>query len=199
MDWHSDQMNANGLLRDHQSLTQQNPQTTTCIVPVFNPLASGSKRLRQTRNAVHRNLTTELWRRRSCAIAPHRHTICVRPTFTFADIYAYATGVFSSRKIAKKLHEDVAFRVLGAANRPNARFCGSPVTGSRLESKGGGYRSRPSSEADQYLADVGHALRRLMGRHHLVQTETEAREHLVLELARLKGFGDVAVSYTHLT
>src|SRR5450830_2145150 len=77
-------------------------------------------------------------------------------------------------------------------HRPNARFCGSPVTGSRLESKGGGYRSRPSSEVDQYLADVGHALRRLMGRHHLVQTETESREHLVLELARLQGFGDVA-------
>ncbi|MGO9446295.1 MAG: transposase [Thiobacillaceae bacterium] len=28
----------------------------------------------------------------------------------------YATGVFSSRKIAKKLHDDVAFRVLGAGN-----------------------------------------------------------------------------------
>ena len=29
-------------------------------------------------------------------------------------VYGYATGVFSSRKIAKKLHEDVAFRVLAA-------------------------------------------------------------------------------------
>lgn len=36
-------------------------------------------------------------------------------------IYGYATGVFSSRKIAKKLHEDVAFRVLGAANFPAHR------------------------------------------------------------------------------
>jgi len=27
-------------------------------------------------------------------------------------VYGYATGVFSSRKIARKLHEDVAFRVL---------------------------------------------------------------------------------------
>ena len=36
-------------------------------------------------------------------------------------VYAYATGVFSSRKIAKKLHEDVAFRVLGAANFPAHR------------------------------------------------------------------------------
>ncbi len=36
-------------------------------------------------------------------------------------IYAYATGVFSSRKIAKKLEEDVAFRVLGADNFPQHR------------------------------------------------------------------------------
>ena len=32
--------------------------------------------------------------------------------------YGYATGVFSSRKIARKLHEDVAFRVLAAGNFP---------------------------------------------------------------------------------
>ena len=36
-------------------------------------------------------------------------------------VYAYATGVFSSRKIAKKLHEDVAFRVLGCDNFPAHR------------------------------------------------------------------------------
>ncbi len=36
-------------------------------------------------------------------------------------IYAYATGVFSSRKIAKKLEEDVAFRVLAAENFPQHR------------------------------------------------------------------------------
>ena len=36
-------------------------------------------------------------------------------------VYAYATGVFSSRKIAKKLSEDVAFRVLGADNFPAHR------------------------------------------------------------------------------
>ena len=33
-------------------------------------------------------------------------------------LYAYATGVFSSRGIARKLEEDVAFRVLGAGNFP---------------------------------------------------------------------------------
>jgi transposase len=36
-------------------------------------------------------------------------------------LYGYATGVFSSRKMARKLHEDVAFRVLAAGNFPAHR------------------------------------------------------------------------------
>lgn len=36
-------------------------------------------------------------------------------------VYAYATGTFSSRKIARKLQEDVAYRVLGAGNFPAHR------------------------------------------------------------------------------
>lgn len=36
-------------------------------------------------------------------------------------LYGYATGVFSSRKIARKLHEDVAFRALAAGNFPAHR------------------------------------------------------------------------------
>ena len=36
-------------------------------------------------------------------------------------IYGYATGVFSSRGIARKLVEDVAFRMLGAGNFPDHR------------------------------------------------------------------------------
>jgi transposase len=36
-------------------------------------------------------------------------------------VYAYATGTFSSRKIAAKLHEDVAYRVLGSDNFPSHR------------------------------------------------------------------------------
>jgi transposase len=36
-------------------------------------------------------------------------------------VYGYATGVFSSRKIARKLYEDVAFRMLGAGNFPSHR------------------------------------------------------------------------------
>jgi transposase len=36
-------------------------------------------------------------------------------------VYGYATGTFSSRKLARKLHEDVAFRVLAAGNYPTHR------------------------------------------------------------------------------
>ena len=36
-------------------------------------------------------------------------------------LYGYATGVFSSRGMARKLEEDVAFRVLGAGNFPSHR------------------------------------------------------------------------------
>ena len=36
-------------------------------------------------------------------------------------VYGYASGVFSSRKMARKLHEDVAFRVLAARNFPAHR------------------------------------------------------------------------------
>ena len=36
-------------------------------------------------------------------------------------IYAYATGVFSSRRIARKLHEDVAFRMLCGGSFPRHR------------------------------------------------------------------------------
>jgi transposase len=36
-------------------------------------------------------------------------------------LYGYATGTFSSRKIAKKVHEDVAFRVLAGENFPAHR------------------------------------------------------------------------------
>ena len=36
-------------------------------------------------------------------------------------LYGYATGVFSSRKLATRLHDDVAFRVLAAGNFPAHR------------------------------------------------------------------------------
>ena len=36
-------------------------------------------------------------------------------------VYGYATGVFSSRKIERRLHEDLAFRLLGAGHFPRHR------------------------------------------------------------------------------
>ncbi len=33
-------------------------------------------------------------------------------------LYGYATGVFSSRKLARKLRQDIAFCLLGAGNFP---------------------------------------------------------------------------------
>ncbi len=51
--------------------------------------------------------------RRNCPFAPRMMVKVL--------LYGYATGVRSSRKIAKKLHEDVAFRVLAAGNFPAHR------------------------------------------------------------------------------
>ena len=36
-------------------------------------------------------------------------------------VYGYATGTFSSRKLAKRLEEDIAFRMLAAGNFPRHR------------------------------------------------------------------------------
>ena len=36
-------------------------------------------------------------------------------------VYAYSTGVFSSRRIARKIEEDIAFRLLSAGNIPQHR------------------------------------------------------------------------------
>ena len=36
-------------------------------------------------------------------------------------LYGYCTGVASSRRIAQRLHEDIAFRVLAANNTPDFR------------------------------------------------------------------------------
>ena len=36
-------------------------------------------------------------------------------------LYGYCVGVASSRRIAQRLHEDIAFRVLAANNTPDFR------------------------------------------------------------------------------
>ena len=53
---------------------------------------------------------------------PARGTVPFDPRMlTTVIIYAYCIGVFSSRKINRKLEEDVAFRVLAANQRPDFR------------------------------------------------------------------------------
>lgn len=53
---------------------------------------------------------------------PARGTMPYDPRMlTAVLIYGYCTGVFSSRRIARKLEEDVAFRVLAANQRPDFR------------------------------------------------------------------------------
>lgn len=53
---------------------------------------------------------------------PARGTVPYDPKMlTAVLVYGYCTGVFSSRRIARKLEEDVAFRVLAANQRPDFR------------------------------------------------------------------------------
>ena len=52
-------------------------------------------------------------------------------------LYGYCTGVASSRRIARRLHEDIAFRVLAANN--------SRVPGSGVRGRGSGERETTAS------------------------------------------------------
>ena len=46
-------------------------------------------------------------------------------------VYAYATGMFRSRKIERRLHEDLAFRMLAAGNFPRHRTTSPPQVAHR--------------------------------------------------------------------
>src|SRR3984893_3181672 len=48
---------------------------------------------------------------------PHYHPVML----TKVLVYAYCVGVFSSRKVQRRLLEDIAFRVLAAGNTPDFR------------------------------------------------------------------------------
>lgn len=57
-----------------------------------------------------------------CYGGPARGTVPYDPKMlTAVLIYGYCIGVFSSRRIARKLEEDVAFRVLAANQCPDYR------------------------------------------------------------------------------
>ena len=73
-------------------------------------------------------------------------------------VYAYCIGVFSSRKIQRRLVEDVAFRVLAAGNQPDFRTIAdfrkthlaalrgaAAVLAARSEPPGARIRRRPTS------------------------------------------------------
>jgi transposase len=50
--------------------------------------------------------------------------------------YAYCVGVFSSRKIQRRLIEDVTFRVLAAGNEPDFRTIAEPRSARREQGQG---------------------------------------------------------------
>ena len=67
-------------------------------------------------------------------------------------VYAYCVGAPSSRRIEKRLHEDIAFRVLAANNTPRLPHHlrlpqGTPGSAGRSLSKGAG--AMPPSRAGQ--------------------------------------------------
>ena len=95
-------------------------------------------------------------------------------------LYAYATGVFSSRRVARKLEEDVGFRVLAAGNFPQHRtLCefrrrhledfqalfvevvrlaqelGSGALGEAVDRRDEGAREREQAQGDELRPDAG--------------------------------------------
>jgi transposase len=94
-------------------------------------------------------------------------------------VYGYATGVFSSRKMARKLYEDVAFRLLGAGNFPRHRtICD--------------FRLRHMSELKELFVQVGQLARELglvkLGTIALDGTKVKANasKHKAMSYGRMK-------------
>jgi len=68
-------------------------------------------------------------------------------------LYAYCIGIPSSRKIDKRLHEDIAFRVLAANNTPDFRT----ISDFRKEHLGGTIFSFPSGAKAMSKGRTGEA------------------------------------------
>src|SRR5690606_18380414 len=84
--------------------------------------------------------------------------------------HAYATGVFSSRKIARRLHEDLAFRMLAAGNFPRHRtICDSRAFHlkelSELSVQGVRPRARDGAGQARHGAIDGTTVKANAGRH----------------------------------
>ena len=102
--------------------------------------------------------------------APYSPTMMVKVL-----IYGYATGVFSSRGIARKLEEDVAFRMLAAGNFPKHRSPLLPLAPHRHIP-----RNAPLLKGQQVrLAAVAGI------RQHLLRRGAEARRHRVQQRKHL--------------
>ena len=76
-------------------------------------------------------------------------------------LYGYCTGVASSRRIARRLHEDIAFRVLAANNTPDFRTI-SDFRKDHLEALGG---LVPAGAGTVPAGRTGEAGARGAGRH----------------------------------
>jgi transposase len=70
-------------------------------------------------------------------------------------LYGYCTGVYASRRIAKRLHEDVAFRVLAAGNAPDFRTL-SEFRRRHLERLSGLFRQVLEVAQQAKLVTLGH-------------------------------------------
>ncbi len=70
-------------------------------------------------------------------------------------LYAYCTAVYSSRRIAKHVHEDVAFRVLAAGNTPDFRTI-SEFRRRHLEALSGLFRQVLELAQQAGLVKLGH-------------------------------------------
>jgi transposase len=70
-------------------------------------------------------------------------------------LYAYCTGVYASRRIAKRLHEDVSFRVLAAGNAPDFRTI-SEFRRLHLEALSGLFRQVLELAQEAGLVTLGH-------------------------------------------
>ena len=94
-------------------------------------------------------------------------------------VYGYATGVFSSRKMARKLHEDVAFRVLAAGNFPAHRtICDFRAL--HLKELSRSVRAGGEAGARDGAGQAGHH----RGRRH--QDQGQRRRHKAMSYERMQ-------------
>ena len=88
-------------------------------------------------------------------------------------LYGYCTGVASSRRIAQRLHEDVAFRVLAANNTPDFRT----ISDFRKGPPGGAVRFVRAGSGALPAGRTGEAGARGLGQHQGQGQRLQAQGH----------------------